>query len=186
MASDASLTLRELFGGQNGALPADLVQALQPQLTLKLGQAMPDVSWDNLQDYVTGKLSEMLGIPLFSSVLVPAWKKYRDVEAAFDSSDEKEQCVWLADHTLESAHHPKLQVRYQSIAKTLAELTVTVSLTVSGFGLLIRSGRIVGVKTGSLSGEGAVALGSVRVPKDFGTIALGPEVHFDEAISVNE
>jgi len=71
----------------------------------------------------------------------------------------------LAEHTIDSEHHPSLDVRVRNATLKKIEFTVRLRFRLKGFVLKISEGRIKEMKTGMCEVEGTVAYGDLTILK---------------------
>jgi hypothetical protein len=192
--SESELTLKELFALDDKTLPASGRTAVEssrsmPDLKKKLEKESKAIKWDAVSDVLLEKVVEMLDVPVLK-ILVPAWKKYREVEIFGDPEKfppAETQLVSLAEHKVKSEHRPYLEVLYQGVPVGRIDFKLTVELTLEGFVLQIQGGRIVAVRTGTLKGHGFLALESaVVLEKDFGSVRLPGTLDLGEGIPLRE
>jgi hypothetical protein len=190
--SEPQMNLKECFAlPGDGLSPASrtamessrLVPALREAL-LKESRA---IKWDAVSEVLAKKVLETLDVPILD-ILLPAWKKYREIEefadpAKYPAGDTF--LVSLAEHTVKSEHHPYVEVLFKGATVGRIDFTLTVELTIEGFVLQIQGGRIKGIRTGTLKGQGSLALESaVVLEKDFGSIELPGMLPLGEGISL--
>ena len=165
-------TLEDLFAPESSdrRLP-ELKQAISKHAKL--------IKWDAVQDVLADKVLEMIDIPL-AGVLVSGWKKYRDVKEFADSQDGE---FSLAEHTFKSEHHPSLKILVKAVPVEELNFTVIVELILAEFVLTIRERKITSVRTGTMKGQGSIALeSSVIIEKEFGTVRLPGKIPLGEGI----
>jgi hypothetical protein len=156
-----------------------------PELKRAVAEHSKMIKWDTLEDVLADKVLEMLDVPLLG-VLLSGWKKYREVkELANSDAHSKKQKVSLAQHTLTSEHHPYLEIRLKGVPVETLNFTVIAKLVLDGFLLTIQDRRITAVQTGSVRGQGSLALEStVILERDFGSIELPGTIKLGEGIPV--
>lgn len=169
-------TLQELF------VPSGSDRGL-PELKRAVAQRENIVKWEAVRDVLADKALEMLDMPVLG-VLLSAWKKYREIEQTADSEARSEKRkVFLAQHTLTSEHHPYLEIRVKGIPVDTLKFTVLLELVIKGFSLTIRDRKIITVQTGTMTGQGSLALeGTVIMEKEFGTIQLPGTIQLGHGI----
>ena len=154
-----------------------------PELKHAVAQHSKTLKWDALEDVLADKVLQMLDVPLLG-VLLSAWKKYRDVKQIAGSEDHSaREKVPLARHTLNSEHHPYLEIRLKGVPVETIHFTVIVDLVLEGFVLTIQDRKITAVETGRIKGQGSLALEtSVVLEKDFGSIQLPGRIALGEGV----
>lgn len=175
--SSENPTLQDLFAPSKS-------DSRMPELKRAVAEHSKMIKWDAVEEVLAGKVLEMLNVPLLG-VLLSAWKKYRDVKQLANADASKKQKVSLAQHTLTSEHHPYLEIRLKGVPVERLNFTVMAELVLDGFLLTIQDRKITVVETGSMTGQGSLALeGSVILKKDFGSIHLPGTINLGEGIPV--
>ena len=111
--------------------------------------AMPDVA---------AKVGELLDIPL-PEIFLTSWKKADALRTLLDESRKEPETVMqleLAEHTINSQHHPSIEVRIQNTAVKKIEFTVRLAFKLKGFVLKIQNGAIKEMKTGDCEVKGTI------------------------------
>jgi hypothetical protein len=190
--SEAKVTLRELFGESSKGLPQDARSAVQSNhfvvaIKSALANESKAIRWDVILDALVEKILEMLDIPILE-IIVPAWKKYREIEKFADTEKYPPgdtQLVSLVEHTLKSEHRPYVEILFKGVAVGRIEFTLTVEFKLEGFVLRIQEGRIKAIDTGSLQGRGTLALDStIMIERDFGTVRLPGKIGLGDGIEL--
>jgi hypothetical protein len=188
--SETQMSLKDWFALPGNALPTAARTAVEssrfmPALREALVKESRAIKWDAVSDVLAQKVLETLDVPLLD-ILLPAWKKYREVEEFADPAkypSEDTYLVSLAEHTIKSEHHPCVEILFKGATISRIDFTLTVELTLEGFVLQIQGGRIKAIRTGTIKGQGSLALESTIVlEKDFGSIELPGMLHLGEGI----
>src|SRR5262249_45424541 len=179
------ITLAELFardgeGRPSGGRPASLAESLAPRIKVELSKKRPEIDWGSLKDSIEDQVAAMLNIPLVSDILLPAWRKYQDLESRI-ADDPEGKIVWLARHTVSSVHHPRIEVLNNGVpVAEVAVLDVSADFTLSSFGLIVQRRLITRVRTGKIEGSGSVGFKDLKLNKPFGKIELSDEIPLDD------
>lgn len=157
-------------------------ESRMPKLKQAVAEHAKVIKWGAVDDVLADKVLEMIDMPLVG-VLVSGWKKYREVEKAADSGDGE---VSLARHTFKSEHHPYLEIRIKGVPVEKFNFTVVVELILEGFVVKIQGRKITAVETGTMKGQGSLALeSSVILEKEFGAVQLPGIIELGEGIPLD-
>ena len=153
--SAAALTLKSFFAAGE-ALPINGAQVLAG-----LADRLP--AGEGAAAALEGALDKAFQVPL-ADVLLASWEQADALTTALtDSGKEPDAVVLLPllDHTIASTHSPTIDLFCGR--KRLAELPLEIELTLrlSGVALELRGGRITGLRSGEVAGQGACTLGGV-------------------------
>jgi hypothetical protein len=183
----AEITLAELFAHDGEVRPpgggrGSFAESLAPRIKMELSRDRPDIDWGPLKDSIEDQVATMLNIPLVSNILLPAWRKYQDLESRI-ADDPEGKIVWLARHTISSVHHPRIEVLNDGVpVAEVAVLDVSADFTLNSFGLIVQRRLITRVRTGKIEGSGSVGFKDLKLDKPFGKIELLDEIPLDDGI----
>ncbi|MBZ5554583.1 MAG: hypothetical protein LAO21_17845 [Acidobacteriia bacterium] len=184
------MNLRDCFALPDNTLPPASRTAVEssrfmPALREALAKGSKAIKWDAVSDVLAKKILETLDVPLLD-ILLPAWKKYREVEEFADPGKyppADTYLVSLAEHSVKSEHHPCVEVLFKGAKLTQIDFTLTAEFTLEGFVLQIQGGRIKAIRPGTIKGQGSLALETtVVLEKDFGSIELPGMLQLGEGI----
>jgi hypothetical protein len=150
------LTLAEFFKARSGA---DIVsRALKSQQRTKL-KGIPGLGWELVKRKFEDAFEKMLGVKMVdilrdTLILVPELQVYHNRNTYHPA---KAFHKTLAELTIRSEHHPKLEILLEQ--KRIAKLTfdVDLELKLEGFVLKIEDGRIREIATGTCQGVITIA-----------------------------
>ncbi|MBZ5538076.1 MAG: hypothetical protein LAO31_19145 [Acidobacteriia bacterium] len=188
--SETQMNLKDWFALPGDDLPPAARTAVEssrfmPALREALLKESRAIKWGAVSDVLVKKILETLDVPLLD-ILLPAWKKYREIEEFADPKKyppADTYLVSLAEHTVKSEHHPYVEVLFKGATLGRIDFTLTVELTLEGFVLQIQGGRIKAIRTGTIKGQGSLALETtVVLEKDFGSIELPGMLQLGEGI----
>ena len=174
--SDAPVTLGTLLwdgSSREGASALlDAVKDNAPQGIVKL----PALQWKEIAQAVEDQVAAGFDVSL-GTILVRSWSDLADVRAAADARRtprDTTRCVPLADHSIDSVHHPKLEITIEGITRFELTFEVKLALKIRGAILSIRNARIREIGLGDCHGEAVLScsgktlhryeLGSVKFP----------------------
>lgn len=151
------LTLKDFFA-DGSSLPEDALPGLKDKLP---GGA------EGLAAALGEAMEEIFGAQI-AEVLQASWGQVEGLGKALGDSRKDPNAVVvfpLVDHTVNSAHSPKIELFLGR--KRLAELALEIELNLKlkGVALELRGGRIAGVRSGECAGEGVCLLGGQPLMK---------------------
>lgn len=140
----------------------------------KLAREVKSVKKASLPE-LAPKIAELFDIPI-PDVLVSSWKKATEVQAVLyksKASPEETFFTGLAEHTIDSEHHPYIEITIKGQPIRKIEFIVRLFLKLNGFVLKIQKGDIKEIQTGTLEAGGTVDYEGVRIAeKKFEKISL--------------
>jgi len=172
--ADSVLTLRRMF-----SLPENGVQDRSPdrwkEFQETISQEVKDIKWTVATPDVVAKIGELFDIEI-PDVLVASWKKAKNVQALLDESKnfpEEVMYLELAEHTINSEHHPFLEIRVKNIPAKKVEFTIKLVFKVKGFIIRIQRGLIKEIQTGTCQIQGTLEYKGLTIAeKQLGPIKL--------------
>lgn len=115
-----------------------------------------------------------------ADILIASWEQADALTSALTSGAADEVVVLpLLDHTVASTHSPTIDLFCG--AKRLAELPLEIELNLklAGVALELKGGKVVGVRSGDISGHGACTVGGVALcEKETAPMALPGRLGF--------
>jgi len=110
-------------------------------------------------------------------LLVPSWKKARELQEALEeSSKSPEQVIVLdlAEHAITNQYHPYIEIRIAGLPlPKRIEFTVQILTILKGINLKIQAGTITEIQAGSCDFEGKVKYQDLTIAdKKMGPIEL--------------
>ncbi len=186
--SETMFTLRELFEVD----VKDISVRAEPGLDIYQGakKAREEITresrairWPWVRQAVAEETQDLLNLNVVE-VLARAWKQFMKLEECADPNKHgrgEKILVPLAEHTLNSVHHPSVQILLKGREVGSVKCDLQFSLILEGFVLLIQDGRILEIQAGSASGEGSLSLAEISLWKS----EMKP-VHFPGRISLGK
>jgi hypothetical protein len=165
--SDSSLNLRTLL-----SLP-DPATASPPSNDWKefqdrLGREIKTIQWPAAMPDLASKITELFDIEL-PGLLVPAWKKAKEVQEALKESKESPDEVILlnlAEHEIANEFKPYIEIRIAGMPlPKKIEFKVEIATTLKGINLNIQGGTITEIQGGSCDFEGKVKYQDLTLAK---------------------
>jgi hypothetical protein len=168
--TESTLTLRELFAVQPRDLSIraesgfDANQGLQ-EARQKIEQTSRAIRWPWVRERVASEAQTLLNLNVVD-VLLRAWKQYLEIEQYADPQKyppTKRIPVPLATHTLQSVHHPSLEILLKGQKIGSLESDLEFSLLLEGFVLQIENAKVMEIQTGEANGKGSLSLATVSL-----------------------
>ncbi|MDH3531061.1 MAG: hypothetical protein OEQ28_15980, partial [Acidobacteriota bacterium] len=156
--SDSTFTLRNIFSLSSNS---DWNQALEewPEKEQDIPDEFKNVDLSAAMPNLSPKVDELFDIEV-PNLFVTAWNKTGEIQGIIDKSrDAPEEVIYveLADHSIESEHHPYVEMTIRNSPPVkIIELTVKLTMTIKGFQLKIQGGEIKEIGTGTCEAEGTI------------------------------
>lgn len=174
--SDAQVTLGTLLWNDSPRAGASaLLEAVKQNAPASIAK-LPLMQWKEIAQAVEDQVAAGFDISL-GSILARSWSDLAEIRAAADmrrTPPETTRCVPLAEHSIESVHHPKLEITIEGIARFDLAFEVKLTLKIRGAMLNIRNARIRDIALGDCHGDAVLScqgkslhryeLGSARFP----------------------
>jgi hypothetical protein len=123
-----------------------------------------------------------------SEVLVKVWNESGVLKKYLDPDEYKPEdtvLVELAEHEIQSEHHPSLEILINGQKELEIVIDVKLELSVSGMILKIQDAKIKELKTGWCKAKGAVSCKGLKLlERDTGEIELPGSIEFGEGIPI--
>ena len=190
--SSSDATFKTLFSIEVSDLPSiissvmeseGLLAALKGQLLNQAAQ----IQWDAILSEVADRFSDLLDMSL-EDIMAAAWNKYELLAEYADQTRDSPQesiLVPLAEHTLESEHHPSIEVLVDDRSILQLTFAIDLTLTLQGVVLKIQNGKIREIRPGEASGEGSIKCGeSVIVSQEFDSASLPGSIRLDPGLEI--
>lgn len=184
-AADSEPTVREIF-----ALPekdTDPRSAEWKTFQERISKEVKDVKWTAAMPDLAEKICELLEIKI-PNILVVAWKKAKELQAALEKSrSAPEEVIYLqlAEHTINSDHKPSIDVQLKGATLKKIELLVQLGFKLKGFVLKIQNGGIKEMQTGHCEAKGTIKYGTLTIAeKKLEPIKLPFSIPIPEAIGM--
>ena len=181
--SNSSITLRQVFEVPESAgqpPPTEGWKTFQANISREFKgiktAALPDVA---------AKIGELFDIPI-PNVLLASWKKADALQAALDESEKNPEAIMdleLAEHTVNSQHHPRIEVKIRNATVKNIEFTMRLAFKLKGFVLRIQQGVIKEMQTGKCEVKGTVEYqGLTILEKKLAPIELPGSISFHNGV----
>jgi hypothetical protein len=154
--ADPTVTLRNVFALPEADAP-ERSSAEWKTFQDKLTEEVKGIKTPAMPD-VVAKVGELLDIPI-PDIFLASWKKANALQTILDESRKEPETAMqleLAEHTINSQHHPSIEVRIQNTAVKKIEFTVRLAFNLKGFVLKIQNGAIKEMKTGACEVKGTI------------------------------
>ena len=143
------------------------------------------IKWDVVSDVLIDRAVEMSDIPL-AKILLPAWKKYREIQKFADPQSyppEDTELVSLVEHSVQSQHKSSLEILFNGVRVKVIDFTVATELTLEGVVLQIRGGRVMAIEAGSVKGKATLAMESkIVLERPFGPLSLPGKIDLGDGV----
>ena len=130
----------------------------------KLAREVKGVKTATMPD-LAPKIGELFDIPI-PDVLLGSWKKATEVQALLyksKASPDETFFAGLAEHTINSEHHPYIEITLKGQPLRRIEFIVRLFLKLNGFVLKIQKGDIKEIQTGTCEVGGTLEYEGVRI-----------------------
>lgn len=161
---EPTVTLRQVFSipaGDDEDSSAEQWKTFKESLAKELKGIKCPVPMSEL----VPKICELFDLEV-PGLLLSWWQKAEDLKSIIEESKEEPDGVRyldLAEHTIESEHHPYLEVKIKDATIKRIEFAVQLLFTLKGFALKISDGRIKEIITGMCEVEGTVGYGDLTI-----------------------
>lgn len=166
-SAHSSPTVGSLFsapGHKSGEPSSEPLGSQWQALHEKLAREVKSVKTASLPD-LASKIGELLDIPI-PDILLSSWKKATEVQALLyksKASPDETFFAGLAEHTIDSEHHPYIEITIKGQTVRKIEFKVRLFLKLNGFVLKIQKGDIKEIQTGSCEVGGTVEYEGVKI-----------------------
>ncbi len=190
--SVSRVTLGQLFFPDAVKVPDNRwldMQSNRPWVELKerLAKEVKGIPWGGVLHNIRERFEPLLDVGL-PDILAGAWNKYRLLLKYLDKEKyppEEVILVPLVDHTIQSEHHPHLELLIDEKSIGKIEFQITLSLTLEGFTLKIQDGKIKEILTGTCKGEGTIKCeNAVLVERELAPIRLPGSIDLGEGLPI--
>ncbi|MGF6646361.1 MULTISPECIES: hypothetical protein [Paraburkholderia] len=179
--SDIPVTLGTLLWSDSPRTCAsaliDAVKRNAPHNVAKL----PLMQWKEIaqatEDQVSAGFDTSLG-----SILVRSWCDLKEVREAADPTHTPPgttRCVQLVDHSIESVHHPKLEITIEGLASFEILFELKLALDIRGAILSIRDARLREISLVECRGDATLSsYGQTLQHYELGTVRFPAQIRF--------
>jgi hypothetical protein len=167
--SDQSITLKQVLMPGDADLPDGTWALIASSVAVTGLQALVAAQcgpegWVGALRSMREACSEIFNLTV-SDLLAGAWAKHREIAAALKESKEKPEetmLVPLAHHSLESVHHPYIEIALNGASHRVT-FDITATVDVDAALLKLKAGRICAIDSGSCQGSMKVLLANVLI-----------------------
>jgi hypothetical protein len=191
----SEVTLADIFMNREAALSGEQRQDVETQQqTAALKEALEKeteaFSWPVIVDKIAEQIAAALSLPI-KKILVSAWQKKRLFDQYRDRSEsESDETILLplAEHTIRSEHHPRIEVFFNGRLIHTITLDIALHLDLEGFMLTLRGGKLMDIQTGKCQAKGRVMYDKATLlKKDSEALSLPGTFHFgDDGLELND
>ena len=172
--TEAPVTIREVFElPKNGA--ADPQPDRWDAVEKRIKKEVKDVKFPAALHDLGPKICELFDVAL-PDILVTSWKKVGGLQAMLEKSrnaPDEVMYLELAQHSINSAHQPHLEMRIKDLPVKKIEFLVKLVFNLKGFVVKIQKGAIQEIQTGACEVKGTISYaGQVIVEKKLTQIKL--------------
>jgi hypothetical protein len=142
---------------------------------------------DGIRHALAGQLEALLATPLDEVVggAFRAWRTLREYRDAKTHPPDEVALVPLLTHTIESTHHPYLEILIDGLPPRRIPFEVRLALVIDGATLQVQAGRIREIRVGSCKGEGSLSCGAmVLVEPKSRSIPLPGVIRFGDGVPI--
>jgi len=179
--AEPRLTLRDVFlpDGDAVSLHWSAVEGEKKLTHLKstLAAAASSIPWRFANDSILRQVPSLLNVGLLDDVLLKVWNEGKLFQKYLDPEKYRAQDavhVALAEHTVKSEHHPRLEILVNGEPMGTIDFEATVKIEVEGAVVEVRDGRIWKVSAGNLRVEGELSCEGVILAQ-----AKSKKIHID-------
>jgi hypothetical protein len=190
--SNSQVTLSQFFSFHEKEISQDrwaVVEASERMSSLKekVSEEAKGIRWPMAFKEISTKVGDLLNINL-ADIMVGAWKKSREILEYLHRekySPDETLLVPLAEHTIQSEHHPYIEILIQDKPVGKIEFSINLALTLKGMVLKIKGGKIMEILTGSCQGKGAIKCENfVILERKTESFALPGSINLGEGIGI--
>ena len=174
--NNPTLNLRTLFSIPDSAATAAPSSNQWQEFQTRLGREIKTVKWPAAMPDLASKIAELFNFEL-PVVLVPCWKKAKELQEALEESKKSPDDVTileLAEHSISNEYRPYVEIRVGGLPlPKKIEFKVQIVTRLKGINLKIQAGTITEIQAGSCNFEGKVKYQDLTIAeKKLGPIEL--------------
>jgi Protein of unknown function (DUF2510) len=160
-------TVRDLLFGEGPGTPTDaLAESLRGHGTIRALPALPGLS-TAVEREVASATDGLLGLNL-AELAASGWKKYdalRQAARRTRDAPTAEEIVALATHTIESSHHPAVELFIDGKSMGTIEIELQIAFTMAGVLAVVRQARLTSIRSGTCTVTGSLAMQQIVITK---------------------
>jgi hypothetical protein len=155
-------SLKDLFSIEATDLPeilSSVVEAGDLAAAASVAKHGAALKWDAVMASLADNFVQLMNMDI-RDILAATWSKYKILEEHADAtrgSPGKSVLVPLAKHTIESEHHPSIELLVSETSLLKLEFSILLSLELEGALVTIEDGKITKIQPGKGSGKGSVS-----------------------------
>ena len=178
--NNSQITLNDFFGLKEKELTGAQLSAIESgdkmgQIRENLLKKIAKLKWAVALKKVMERMEDILDIGI-GDIMINAWIKFGSLSKFLDREKyppEEVILVPLAEHTIQSEHHPYIEIMLNDKSLAKINFDVNIEIMLEGALLKIQDGKIKEIMTGTCKGEGSlVCEGYEIVKRELKTISL--------------
>jgi len=174
--ADTPVTLNTLLWNDSSSKGAHaLIDAVRQNAPANVAK-LPGLQWKEIAQAMEDQVSTAFDVSL-GTILVRSWCDLAELREAADprrTSPDTTRSVPLVEHSIESVHHPKLEITIEGLCSFDIQFELKLELKITGAIICVRNARIREIQLGECRGEATLSangnklhhyeLGSARFP----------------------
>ena len=190
--NSSEITFNKIFSFNEKGLSQDRLSEIEATgkiSSLKEGilKEVKETTWPVAFNEIMKKVGDLLNISV-PDVMVTAWNKHRILRKYLDREKyppDETILAPLSEHTIESEHHPFIEVLLNNKPVGKVEFNINIALTLRGIILKIQNGKIKEILTGDCEGSGRLEYeGLVLFERVTGPIPLPGSIDLGEGVPI--
>jgi len=145
------------------------------------------VEWSIILDEVKAEIETLLDIAI-PEVLAGAWNSAGMLVQYLNKEKypvDETVIVPLVEHTIESSHHPYIEVLIDDMPMGKVHLDIEIEMNLEGFNVKLQNGRIKAIATGLCKAKGSIAIQGVTIAEEeMKPISLPGVIRLQEGIEI--
>lgn len=184
---DRTATVRDLlFGDQPGTPTETLGESMRAHGTL--AAALPAVPGlpSAVEHQVAAATDELLGIDL-ADLLAAGWRKHdalRQAARRTQHAPAAEEVVSLVTHTVDSSHHPSIELSLDGRSIGTIDIGLQISFTLAGVLAVVRQARVTAIRSGTCTVTGTLAMQQIVITKRQRRLDLPGAIEFRHGVAL--
>jgi len=156
------------------------ILALQKKITEKIKTLIPS-------NEIEKNIEEFLNIPI-QDIMLSAWAKHGFLQKYIDKKKyppKETIVVHLTEHTVESEHHPYIEILINNKPVLKIQFDISVALEIKGVGLVIKGGKIKEIQSGKYKGNGIIKYkNTIILKRESIPISLPGSINLGSGVSI--
>ena len=189
---DPAFNVKEFFTPESKSGPPDIRSRVEKSdgilsLREKVSTVAGKPGWPAAVKEISRKTMDLLDLSIID-LLIAGWNTYQGLKKYLDKEKYRPTqsiLVPLAEHTVQSEHHPHLEVYIKDECVGTISFEIRLILAARGVMLLVQDGMIKGIKTGEIKGKGYLKCeGALLLEQDFRSIPLPGSIDLGEGVQI--